>query len=159
MLSLIPVNPLLPERKPKRDRSLPPGNKISRPWNQPLDPRNPTTPTRNGIGRGGDPWRSTCLVPFSVWGILDKWNWGRPHPPPPEGRADTPKRMDKDSPPGSILISQLPSFSGGRLPPDPRRSFTTVVPKEASPSQPRSFQRRVSGKFSMRLAESCGRRN
>ncbi|CAJ1396300.1 unnamed protein product [Effrenium voratum] len=28
-------------------------------------------------------------------------------------------------------------------------SFTTVVPKEASPSQPRSFQRRVSGKFSM----------
>ena len=49
----------------------------------------PPGPFKMELGEGGDPgdlhlW---CQF-FLLWGRVNKWNWGTPHPPPPEGRGD-----------------------------------------------------------------------
>ena len=45
-------------------------------------------PMKNGIGGGGISTPGIPL-PFSLlWGRVNKWSWGTPHPPPLQGRGD-----------------------------------------------------------------------
>ena len=75
----LPVLPLTPPENPKPRASRPAFDPLT--W--PLAPASEDPhPPKNGTGEGGEIWRSP-FVPFShLWGRLDKWNWGRPHPPP-----------------------------------------------------------------------------